>query len=93
MTKSIDELTKKMKKLSTTMTKTLKELDEDIQKTKLKIRNGKVKKRPGLSLIKHQNHLHSLLKQRTQYMKSKKDLSSKVTAMNNLVANMKALKH
>ena len=93
MTKGINDLTKSMKKLSTKMEKSLNELDKEIASTKLKIRQGQVKKRPGLSVTKHKYHLTNLLKQRTKYMKKKKNLSFSVSSMNNLIANMKALKH
>lgn len=93
MTKGIDELTKSMKKLSTKMEKSLNQLEKEIASTKLKIRQGQIKKRPGLSVTKHKYHLANLLKQKTKYMKKKKNLSASVSSMNNLIANMKALKH
>lgn len=75
------------------MEKSLENLDKEIASTKLKIRQGQIKKRPGLSITKHKFHLSNLLKQKTKYMKKKKNLASSVSSMNNLISNMKALKH
>jgi hypothetical protein len=93
MTKGVDELTKKMKSLSTSMNRTLKNLDEEIRKTQIKIRQGQIKKRPGVSVRKHKHHLANLLQQKTSFMRKKKNLSSSVASMNNIISKMKSLKH